>query len=328
MVKPRVLIVTPALADANNGNWHTASRWQRFLSRVAEVVVAKDWDGMPIDAMIALHARRSAGAIAKRHTARPICPIALVLTGTDVYRDIAESSEARHSLQCASLIVVLQDDALTRLDSLQQARTRVILQSSGRLVHRQRANARDRCIDLIAVGHLRSEKDPATLMAAARLLQSDRALSPMIRITHIGAALDPALGDAARRTMADGPNYRWLGALSRDAARRRLARSDALVHMSVMEGGAQVVIEALRSATPVLASRIGGNIGLLGADYDGYFGVGDAEALAALIRRFAAEPAFAERLAAQCALREPLFTPQRERADVRRLLHDLLAGSQ
>jgi glycosyltransferase involved in cell wall biosynthesis len=37
-----------------------------------------------------------------------------------------------------------------------------------------------------------------------------------------------------------------------------------LVHTSRMEGGAHVVIEALRSGTPVLASRIAGNLGLLG----------------------------------------------------------------
>ena len=27
----RIVIVSPALADANNGNWQTARRWQRLL---------------------------------------------------------------------------------------------------------------------------------------------------------------------------------------------------------------------------------------------------------------------------------------------------------
>ena len=39
-VEPRVCIVSPALADANNGNWHTAARWQRFLAPVADVAIA------------------------------------------------------------------------------------------------------------------------------------------------------------------------------------------------------------------------------------------------------------------------------------------------
>ena len=64
---------------------------------------------------------------------------------------------------------------------------------------------------------------------------------------------------------------------------------------------------------PVLASRIDGNVGLLGADYDGYFPVGDAAALAALMRRFVADSGFAAAARAQCAAREPLFRPARER---------------
>jgi len=123
--KPRVLIVSPALAEANNGNWRTASRWGRFLAGVAEVEIARGWDGKPCDAMIALHARRSAEAIARLRAARPTIPIALVLTGTDVYRDIEEDKSAQHSLQCASQLVVLQPDALDRLDASARAKTRV-----------------------------------------------------------------------------------------------------------------------------------------------------------------------------------------------------------
>jgi putative glycosyltransferase (TIGR04348 family) len=315
--KPEILIVSPALADANNGNWRTASRWAQFLAGVAEVEIFREWDGGRCDAMIALHARRSADSIARLSAARPDCPIALVLTGTDVYRDIDESKAAQHSLQCASQLVVLQPDALDRLDADARAKTRVILQSASRMRRRDAA----RSLELVAVGHLRDEKDPLTLMAAARRLP---AATP-IRIVHIGDALAPELGEAARRTMAECPHYRWLGGLPREAARRRIARASALVHMSRMEGGAQVVIEAVRSGVPVLASRIGGNLGLLGEDYEGYFAVGDDAALAALMQRFASEPAFAARLAAQCALREPDFTPQAERRSVRRLLRDLLA---
>lgn len=316
--KPRVLIVSPALAEANNGNWRTASRWGQFLAGVAEVEIARGWDGKPCDAMIALHARRSAEAIAQLRAARPAGPIALVLTGTDVYRDIEENRAAQHSLQCASQLVVLQPDALDRLDAFARAKARVILQSASRLRARP---ARGR-VDVVAVGHLRDEKDPLTLMAAAHRLPAD---TP-IRIVHIGDALAPALGEAARRTMAQCPRYRWLGGLPREAARRWIAHARALVHMSRLEGGAQVVIEAVRSGVPVLASRIGGNLGLLGEDYEGCFPAGDDAALAALMERFAAEPAFAARLAAQCALREPLFTPAAERECVRRLLRDLLAS--
>jgi glycosyltransferase involved in cell wall biosynthesis len=73
-----------------------------------------------------------------------------------------------------------------------------------------------------------------------------------------------------------------------------------------------VVMEAVMSGTPVLASRIDGNVGMLGADYDGYFPWGDAQALANLLLRCKNEPQFLDHLNAQCALRSPLFEPRAE----------------
>ena len=316
--RPRVCIVSPALAEANNGNWHTASRWQKFLAPVAEVQIVLAWSGAPVDALIALHARRSAESIERFHAAHPRAPLALVMTGTDLYRDIRTEALAQHALQCASHVVVLQDEGLTALPANVRARARVIVQSATKLV---RSKPSQWPFELVAVGHLREEKDPATLMAAARLLPAD---SPL-HITHIGSALDPALGALAQQTMQACPLYRWLGALPRASARRHMAGAKALVHMSRMEGGANVVIEAVRSGVPVLASRIDGNVGLLGADYGGYFPVGDAPALARLMQRAASDEAFLAHLRAQCALRESRFTPATERAAVRALLADMLA---
>ncbi len=319
MSKPRVCIVSPAIAAANNGNWQTAARWQRFLAPVADAHIALGWNGEPADALIALHARRSAESISRFANESPDAPQALVLTGTDLYRDIDGDASALHSLKCASHLVVLQDEGLARLDAAARAKARVIVQSATALHVRSRAAMP---VNLVAVGHLRDEKDPLTLMSAARLLP---AATP-IRIHHIGDSLDATLADAARRTSASCPHYRWLGGLPRAQARHWIARSHALVHMSRIEGGANVVIEAVRSGVPVLASRIDGNVGLLGRDYGGYFDVGDAPALAQLMQRVASEPAFGAALAAQCALREPRFTPAAERHAVRRLLADMLEG--
>jgi putative glycosyltransferase (TIGR04348 family) len=319
MHKPRVCIVTPAAASANNGNWHTAARWQRFLAAVAQVRVLQSWDGGPDDALIALHARRSADSVARFHAARPAQPLAVVLTGTDLYRDLETDASAQHSLQCASHLVVLQPRGLLSLPLAVRAKARSIVQSATRV---RRTDRSRRTVDFVAVGHLRDEKDPLTLMRAARLLGD----APGWRIVHIGGALDEALAEQARRTAAEEPRYRWLNALPAPATRRWIARAHALVHMSRLEGGANAVIEAVRSGVPVLASRIDGNLGLLGDDYEGVFPAGDAEALAALMRRFLHEPAFAERLRAQCAAREQGFTPAAEAAAVRGLLHDMLRG--
>ncbi len=317
--KPRVCIVSPALADANNGNWHTALRWSRFLGGVAQVRIAQAWDGAPLDALIALHARRSADSIARFRDAHAHAPLALVMTGTDLYRDLESDASARHSLKCASHVVVLQEEGLHSLPPAARSRARSIVQSASRLV---RGDAATGHIGLVAVGHLRDEKDPLTLMAAVRLLPPDTA----IRIHHIGRPLDASLGAEALRTMQQCAAYRWLGGLEARAARRWIARSRALVHMSKMEGGANVVIEAVRSKVPVLASRIDGNVGLLGRDYEGYFPVGDADALAALMQRFAGDTRFARRLAAQCREREPRFAPAEESRAVRALLADMLGG--
>ena len=317
---PRVCIVSPALAAANNGNWHTAARWRDFLAPVATVDVTDSLAGDDAcDLLIALHARRSAAAIAGARARRPTLPIVVVLTGTDLYRDLDVDSTARHSLECASRVVVLQEAALARLDDATRAKARVIVQSAPAL---RAAHAADDP-ELVAVGHLREEKDPETLMRAARLLATDAAPPS---IAHIGAALDPRLGELARATMAACPAYRWLGVLPHGAARRAIASALALVHMSRIEGGANVVVEAVRSGVPVLASRIDGNVGLLGGDYAGYFAAGDAAALATLVRRFRADAVFAQQLRAQCAAREPLFRPAAERRAVRGLVSELVAA--
>ena len=54
--QPTCIIISPALANANNGNWHTAARWQNFLAADAKVSIALAWDGAPADVLIALHA--------------------------------------------------------------------------------------------------------------------------------------------------------------------------------------------------------------------------------------------------------------------------------
>jgi hypothetical protein len=39
----QIVIVSPALADANNGNWRTAQRWTRFLAPLGRVRVTTHW---------------------------------------------------------------------------------------------------------------------------------------------------------------------------------------------------------------------------------------------------------------------------------------------
>ncbi|HYC65904.1 MAG TPA: TIGR04348 family glycosyltransferase, partial [Reyranellaceae bacterium] len=86
------------------------------------------------------------------------------------------------------------------------------------------------------------------------------------------------------------------------------------------EGGANVISEAAVAGVPILASRMDGNVGLLGAGYPGYFRVGDTRGLARLLRRLETDRAFVARLTRAVKKRAPLFAPKREVAAWRRLL--------
>src|SRR5262249_20944030 len=154
------------------------------------IIVQTQWEGGRSDALIALHAKRSAASVEAFHERNP-GRIAVVLSGTDLYRDLPESPEAARSLDLARHIVVLQEHALHELKRAWRAKSEVIFQSARTL--RRRTKSRER-LDCVVVGHLRSEKDPGTIFRAVERLP--HALP--IRIRHIGAALDNQLGATAR----------------------------------------------------------------------------------------------------------------------------------
>ena len=324
---PSVVIVTPALADANNGNWQTALRWQQLLSSTCHARIVQAWPDGPEASedvvMIALHARRSASSIDAWSKANRGRGLAVVLTGTDLYGDIQTDAYAKRSLALAQAIVVLQECGPAALPEKWRHKTRVIFQST---TARRAQEKTRRHLRAVMVGHLREEKSPQTLFAAARLLQNETD----IFIGHIGTALDPRLGKLARATEAACSHYRWWGGLPHEAVRRRIQRAHVLVHASRVEGGAHVVMEAICSGTPVLASRIPGNVGMLGAAYTGYFEHGNAQELADLLMHCrdavirGTKGGLMPWLQAQCLKRMPLFEPAAEKRSLGRLIGDLL----
>lgn len=317
MPRPPICIVTPALASANNGNWQTARRWSQMLRSRYPVGLVEQWQGEPAELMLALHARRSAVSIERWASQRPGHPLAVVLTGTDLYRDIHVDASAQHSLALADRLVVLHERAIDDLPAQHRAKAVVCFQSTTTRVPLAKTAQHLRCV---MVGHLREEKAPQTYFEAARRLASRRD----ILLDHIGDALDPALGQEAQALQQSCPRYRWLGALPHETTRGRIQSAHVLVHTSRLEGGAHVLMEAICSGTPVLATRISGNVGMLGADYGGYFEPGDAEGLATLIERCRDQPAILQSLGGQCAARAPLFKPEHERATLLALVNDLL----
>ena len=295
--------------------------------------MAQSYEQLPLpldqyDAMIALHARRSAASIAAFATLRNSSPqrkLIVVLTGTDLYRDIATDAAAQQSLEFATQIVVLQAQAMRDVPAAYRLKTVVIYQSSAPAMQAiskptsvQPYTLADATLNLIVVGHLREEKDPRTMFEVVRLLAETH---ENIKITHLGAGLDQDLAAAASETEAMYPkHYTWLGSMAHAETLQAIANSDLLLHPSIMEGGAHVIIEAVQAGLPVIASDIAGNIGMLGTDYAGYFPVRDANTAASLLLKFKQDAAFAAALSAQCAARAHLFLPATEAANVQKLI--------
>jgi glycosyltransferase involved in cell wall biosynthesis len=90
-----------------------------------------------------------------------------------------------------------------------------------------------------------------------------------------------------------------------------------------MEGGANVLSEAIVASVPILASRIDGNVGVLGADYPGYFGVGDTEQLAEMLTRAETCPEYLAELRTRVKNLASRFSPAREQEAWADLLGEL-----
>ena len=313
-----VCIVTPGTRNANNGNWRTAVRWAELLRDRFRIIVQTAWDGTEVDALIALHARRSAASIADFHSRTRGRGLAVVLTGTDLYRDLPGSAAAVRSLDAADRIVVLQEDAPRLLAAPWRRKTQVIFQSARVLARRRKPRGRLSCV---VVGHLREEKDPGTLFRALACIPIELRLS----VRHIGAPLDARLENAAREMQRRDPRYRYVGALPHGLTRAAIGAAHVLIHPSIVEGGANVIVEAVTAGTAVIASRISGNVGMLGREYPGYFAAGDESGLAGCLLQAAHDPRYLRELSAACAHRRALFAPAAEQRALRRLVEALLA---
>src|SRR6266851_4712988 len=312
--------ITPAPPGSNYGNRVTAVRWAKILRKLGhQVSIAEEYDQQPFDLLIAPHARRSSPSITRWRRKNPDAPLVVALTGTDLYRDIQSKIPAQESLKLADRIVVLQPRALKELAPALRKKTRVIYQSVEAKSVRPNRRMRRRVFDVCVVGHLRGVKDPFRAALASRLLPLDS----RIRIVQIGRAMTDAVARQARREMKMNRRYSWLGKMAHARALRRLAGSDLCVISSRMEGGANVLSEAIVAAVPVLASRIDGNMGILGPDYPGLFGVGDTRELARLMKRAESDPKFLNELRTHVMRLAPLFERLREQKAWEHLLKEV-----
>lgn len=314
----RVALVCPAPRGSRLGNRITALRWAAMLRELGHrAALVAPGEVPPCDLLIALHARKSAASVARSSQEAPGRPIVVALTGTDLYRDIHSDAGARRSLELAARLIVLHAGAPAELPARLRGKTRLVPQSAplpARLLR-----PRTGIFEVAVVAHLRVEKDPLRTALAARLAPPESRLL----VVHAGRALTPAMRAAALAEVRVNPRYRWLGEVPRWKARALIGRARLLSVTSEMEGGANVVSEAVAAGTPVVASRIPSMEAILGRRYPGLFPLGDQRALAALLLRAERDRAFLLDLRGRCLALRKLLSPAREKAALRSLLLEL-----
>ena len=316
----KILLINPAPVETHTGNRTTAERWAWLLCESGhQVEVAHEWSGptMQWDLLIALHARKSFPTLERFHHAHPDVPVIVALTGTDIYQELSNSSEAKQSLEMASRLVVLQPLAVDALPEHFRSRCRVIYQSARPAESPERPDGN--VFRICALAHLRAVKDPLRTAYAARELPADS----RVQVMHAGGVLDADLAREAEAEQRRNPRYVWLGDLSHERALRLLAGSHLLAVTSVLEGGANVVSEAIAAGVPILSTLIPGSIGILGPDYPGYFPVGDTRALCLAMHRAETDSAFYSELTRRASDLKPLVDPQRERENWNALLAEV-----
>jgi putative glycosyltransferase (TIGR04348 family) len=314
----RIILITPAPPQSRAGNRATATRWANILSSLGHRVdIATGYAGQNVDMMIALHAWRSAESIQQFSRTFPGRPLIVAITGTDAYRFIHSHTDTTlQSIHLADRLVGLHDLIGNTLPQHERHKLFVIHQSAQPVGQRVLYK---RYFHVSVMGHLRDEKDPMRPAMAVR----DLPASSRIRIHHYGKAHTPDYAARARAEMESNPRYTWHGEIAHHKIRQVYRRTHLLVLPSRMEGGANVISEAIVAGVPVIASDIEGSIGLLGDDYGGYYPVENEKALTALLLKAESNTAWYHMLEQACIARQPMFTPENETRGWRELLESI-----
>ena len=307
--------------NIRNGNVVTSERWRMFLQSFGhDVAISSGRCDERCDLLVVFNAYKNRQAVHDAKKNRIARRIVICLTGTDLYLDLQNDPGAQDVLYLADQLVVLQPLGISALPRAVQNKTMVIFQSA--VTPEIEVFRKEDTFDVCCIAHLRTVKDPLLAARAARLLPPDS----RVRILHVGKALSTGYERAAAREVAENPRFTWLGEQTGERTAEVLLGSRLLVMSSLLEGGANVVSEAVVSGIPVIGTDIPCMRGLLGNDYPGLFPVGDAHRLAELLHRAEVDGRYYHELVARCRRESYKFAPERERESLKVLVERVFAG--
>jgi putative glycosyltransferase (TIGR04348 family) len=316
----KISLITPAKKSSKNGNRTTALRWARILRDLGHRVdIRVNYDGENADLMIALHAWRSASSIRRFKKIYPDRPLVLTLTGTDINEFIhTDPGPTLASMEMADVLVCLHDLVVDITPKKFRQKLQVIYQSALPLsqVRNSAQILARKHFDVCLIGHMRDVKDPLRgAMALREVPESSR-----LRLIHLGKAHNKTWEKKGLAEMKRNPRYLWKGEKAGWQVRRELSKTNLMLISSLSEGGANVISEALVAGVPVIASKINGNVGMLGKDYPGYYPVGDEKALRKLLLKCESDKAFMRDLTNRCKKRAKLYKLAEEKRRWKKLL--------
>ncbi len=312
----KIAIFSALDRDSRSGNWITASRWQKLLrSKGHHVSIVHNNDAAIqsfTDVFIGLHARRSSQALIQFRKRHPLGSTIVALTGTDIYRDLAPTrtqhpARAVRALNECDHIIALQPLMAKRLNRHWRSKSSTVMMDVLPQTKR-RTRKNDSSLNVCVIGHMRHEKDPLRAAMAVRTLPA----GVQIKVSQAGRALTESFEKRSILEQRRNENWEWIGSVPWKQAQRMMQTSDVLVNSSRYEGAPNVLFEAMSWQLPVIATKIDGHVGILGADYPAYFQVGDTKALKNLLMRCHDDKAFYQRLVARVKSLTQKYSPGTE----------------
>ena len=314
-----VLIHSPYPRQRSQGNAVTAKRMVNLLRDSGLAAALHERGDAPLKAkcLIALNGRKGAEEIFKFLQRQPDNPVIALLTGTDVNHPEMEQPDSitRKALELSTAIVSLHDGFAHRIPKHLLEKTEVIYPSV--MLPDPLDHSPSKPPKVIIAGNFRAEKNPSLMMKAVREMKE----SPL----HFHAYGQG--GDYQRdleRTAAECPHFYFHGVKEHDVLLGEMQAAHVLLNTSTQEGGANAICEAIALGLPVVASRIAGNMGMLGENYAGFFPVEEVTKLIEILGRAAKNHDFYQLLKEQIATRAPLFSHQRETEQWVNLIHRML----